>query len=69
MGAFAELALSGALLIALLYSIVAFFRFFGGGELGVRRFAYLPIGLAIATLYAVWRVRRALRRYREASRR
>jgi len=60
--------LSGALLLALLYSLVTFFRVFGHSDLGLGRFAYLPVGLVIATVYAAWRLRRALRRFRDASR-
>jgi hypothetical protein len=63
-----ELVLAAALLGAIVYSFVTFFRVFAQpGGLGVRRFAYLPVGLGLATLYAFWRLRRALRRYRDAA--
>lgn len=65
-GAFVEAAISAALLVALLVSLVQFFVWFGRGGLGVGRFAYLPAGIALAALYAAWRLRRALGKYRDA---
>jgi membrane protein DedA with SNARE-associated domain len=59
------MAASAALLVLLGVALVRFLHLFRGESF--QRFAYLPIGLIAAGVYAAWRVRRALRKFRDAA--
>jgi hypothetical protein len=57
------------LLVLMLGALVQFFRMTRRPEMDAGRFAYMPIGLGLGVVYALWRGQRALRRLRESGRR
>jgi multisubunit Na+/H+ antiporter MnhB subunit len=62
-----DLVVSAALLLLVLVALARFFQVFAQPDLGLRRFAFLPIGLAVGALYAAFRARRALKTFRRGS--
>jgi hypothetical protein len=56
---------SAALLLLVLTALYRFFQVFDRPDLTVRRFAFLPVGLAAGAAYAAYRGWRAIRRFRE----
>jgi multisubunit Na+/H+ antiporter MnhB subunit len=59
-----DLIVSTALLLLVLVALARFFQVFGKPDLGLRRFAFLPIGLGVGALYAAFRAQRALKNFR-----